>query len=76
MRVPFALFLPVPFLCELDSDAIEYEETIEARAAADPPSAVRYAEWLAVWERCIRLEKEFWDMAMDPPRTRQSLARL
>jgi len=51
-------------------------ETIEARAAADPPSAVRYADWLTVWERCIRLEKEFWDMAMNPPRTRQSLARL
>ncbi|KAN0073795.1 Ribokinase-like protein [Tylopilus felleus] len=40
-------------------------ETIEARAAADPPSPVRYAEWLAVWERCIRLEKQFWDMAMN-----------
>ncbi|KAF8437560.1 Phosphomethylpyrimidine kinase-domain-containing protein [Boletus edulis BED1] len=40
-------------------------ETIEARAAADPPSPVRYAEWLAVWERCVRLEKQFWDMGMN-----------
>lgn len=41
------------------------EESIEARAATDPPSPVRYAEWLAVWERCIGLEKGFWDMAMN-----------
>ncbi|KAH0830165.1 Phosphomethylpyrimidine kinase-domain-containing protein [Lanmaoa asiatica] len=40
-------------------------EEIEARAAADPPSPVRYAEWLAVWEKCVRLEKGFWDMAMN-----------
>ncbi|KAJ6567153.1 Phosphomethylpyrimidine kinase-domain-containing protein [Mycena capillaripes] len=40
-------------------------ETIEARAVADPPSAARLAEWRAVWERCTRLEKEFWDMALD-----------
>ncbi|KAI6017536.1 Phosphomethylpyrimidine kinase-domain-containing protein [Pisolithus microcarpus] len=40
-------------------------ETIESRAAADPPSASRYAEWLAAWERCTDLEKSFWDMAMN-----------
>ncbi|KAI6046757.1 Phosphomethylpyrimidine kinase-domain-containing protein [Pisolithus marmoratus] len=40
-------------------------ETIEGRAVADPPSALRYAEWLAVWERCTDLEKSFWDMAMN-----------
>ncbi|KAF8191639.1 Phosphomethylpyrimidine kinase-domain-containing protein [Mycena galopus ATCC 62051] len=40
-------------------------ETIEARAAADPPSAARLAEWRAVWERCTRLEKAFWDMALE-----------
>ncbi|KAI6111233.1 Phosphomethylpyrimidine kinase-domain-containing protein [Pisolithus sp. B1] len=40
-------------------------ETIESRAVADPPSASRYAEWLAVWERCTDLEKSFWDMAMN-----------
>ncbi|KAI6017437.1 Phosphomethylpyrimidine kinase-domain-containing protein [Pisolithus marmoratus] len=40
-------------------------ETIEGRAVADPPSASRYAEWLAVWERCTVLEKSFWDMAMN-----------
>ncbi|KAI6107025.1 Phosphomethylpyrimidine kinase-domain-containing protein, partial [Pisolithus croceorrhizus] len=40
-------------------------ETIESRAVADPPSASRYAEWLAAWERCTDLEKSFWDMAMN-----------
>ncbi|KIJ63358.1 hypothetical protein HYDPIDRAFT_113346 [Hydnomerulius pinastri MD-312] len=40
-------------------------ETIESRAAADPPSPARYAEWRAVWENCVRLEKGFWDMAMN-----------
>ncbi|KAG6376499.1 hypothetical protein JVT61DRAFT_2492 [Boletus reticuloceps] len=34
-------------------------ETIEAQATADPPSPVRYAAWLAVWERCVRLEINF-----------------
>ncbi|KAF9239133.1 Phosphomethylpyrimidine kinase-domain-containing protein [Melanogaster broomeanus] len=32
-------------------------ETIELRAAADPPSPSRYAEWLAIWEKCVRLER-------------------
>ncbi|KAJ7700804.1 Phosphomethylpyrimidine kinase-domain-containing protein [Mycena rosella] len=40
-------------------------ETIEARAVADPPSPARLAEWRAVWDRCTRLEKAFWDMALD-----------
>ncbi|KAK7035986.1 Phosphomethylpyrimidine kinase-domain-containing protein [Favolaschia claudopus] len=40
-------------------------ETIEARAAADPPSPARSEEWRAVWERCTRLEKAFWDMALE-----------
>ncbi|KAI6009574.1 Phosphomethylpyrimidine kinase-domain-containing protein [Pisolithus orientalis] len=40
-------------------------ETIESRALQDPPSAARYAEWLAVWERCTSLEKSFWDVAMN-----------
>ncbi|KAF7359107.1 hypothetical protein MSAN_01252100 [Mycena sanguinolenta] len=40
-------------------------ETIEACAAADPPSAARLAEWRAVWERCTRLEKALWDMALE-----------
>ncbi|GLB35575.1 putative TENA/THI-4/PQQC family protein [Lyophyllum shimeji] len=39
-------------------------ELIEARAAADPPSQARFAEWKEVWERCTRLEKGFWDAAM------------
>ncbi|KAJ6606148.1 Phosphomethylpyrimidine kinase-domain-containing protein [Mycena vulgaris] len=40
-------------------------ETIEARAVADPPSPARLSEWCAVWNRCTRLEKAFWDMALD-----------
>ncbi|KAH7928157.1 hypothetical protein BV22DRAFT_1126761 [Leucogyrophana mollusca] len=40
-------------------------ETIESRAAADPPSLARFEEWRGVWERCTRLEKGFWDMAMN-----------
>ncbi|KAJ7118999.1 Phosphomethylpyrimidine kinase-domain-containing protein, partial [Mycena epipterygia] len=40
-------------------------ETIEARAVADPPSPARLTEWRTVWDRCTRLEKAFWDMALD-----------
>ncbi|PPQ65826.1 hypothetical protein CVT24_012053 [Panaeolus cyanescens] len=40
-------------------------ETIEKLAAADPPSLVRFEEWRTVWERCTRLEKGFWDAAMN-----------
>ncbi|KIK96679.1 hypothetical protein PAXRUDRAFT_825700 [Paxillus rubicundulus Ve08.2h10] len=40
-------------------------ETIEAVAAADPPSPSRYDEWMAVWEKCVQLERGFWDMAMN-----------
>ncbi|KAJ7491032.1 Phosphomethylpyrimidine kinase-domain-containing protein [Mycena latifolia] len=40
-------------------------ETIEARAADDPPSPARLSEWRVVWDRCTRLEKAFWDMALD-----------
>ncbi|KAI0344983.1 hypothetical protein BDW22DRAFT_1390253 [Trametopsis cervina] len=40
-------------------------ETIEAIAVADPPSPARFEEWRSVWERCTRLEKGFWDMAMN-----------
>ncbi|KAF5386648.1 hypothetical protein D9615_002033 [Tricholomella constricta] len=39
-------------------------ELIESRAAADPPSPARFAEWREVWERCTRLERGFWDAAM------------
>ncbi len=38
---------------------------MEAIAAADPPSPARFEEWRAVWERCTRLEKGFWDMALN-----------
>lgn len=37
---------------------------MEAIAAADPPSPARFQEWLSVWKRCTRLEKGFWDMAL------------
>ncbi|KAF8901830.1 Phosphomethylpyrimidine kinase-domain-containing protein [Mucidula mucida] len=40
-------------------------ETIEKCAMNDPPSALRYAEWCEVWQKCTRLEKGFWDMAMN-----------
>ncbi|KAF9019762.1 hypothetical protein BDZ89DRAFT_1072786 [Hymenopellis radicata] len=40
-------------------------ETIENCAKNDPPSALRYAEWCEVWQKCTRLEKGFWDMAMN-----------
>ncbi|EKM56098.1 uncharacterized protein PHACADRAFT_209595 [Phanerochaete carnosa HHB-10118-sp] len=40
-------------------------ETIEAMAQEDPPSPVRFEEWKGIWERCTRLEKGFWDMAMN-----------
>jgi len=39
-------------------------ETIENCAVADPPSSERLAEWMSVWERCTKLEKAFWDMAL------------
>ncbi|KAG2040280.1 Phosphomethylpyrimidine kinase-domain-containing protein [Suillus americanus] len=39
-------------------------ETLESRATADAPSLMRFADWQDVWERCTRLEKGFWDMAM------------
>ncbi|KAG0692386.1 Ribokinase-like protein [Suillus ampliporus] len=40
-------------------------EMLESRAAADAPSLIRLADWKDVWERCTRLEKGFWDMAMN-----------
>ena len=44
-----------------DEDA----DTIETMAVADPPSPARYREWQATWERCVRLEKGFWDMSLN-----------
>ncbi|KAG1736929.1 Phosphomethylpyrimidine kinase-domain-containing protein [Suillus paluster] len=40
-------------------------ETLENRAAVDAPSLTRFTDWQDVWERCTRLEKGFWDMAMN-----------
>ncbi|KAI0648441.1 Phosphomethylpyrimidine kinase-domain-containing protein [Trametes meyenii] len=39
-------------------------ETIEALAVADPPNALRFREWCAIWEKCTRLEKGFWDASL------------
>ena len=39
-------------------------ETIEARAAADTPSAARFEEWRKVWDKCAKLEIGFWDMGV------------
>lgn len=40
-------------------------ETLEACISSDPPSIVRFNEWKSVWDRCTKLEKGFWDMAME-----------
>lgn len=40
-------------------------DALEACATADPPSVARFKEWQAVWAKCTRLEKGFWDMAME-----------
>ena len=50
--------------CRLNVDESN-AEAIERLAIADPPSPARLEEWRSVWERCTRLEKAFWDMAMD-----------
>ncbi|KAI0781506.1 Phosphomethylpyrimidine kinase-domain-containing protein [Trametes elegans] len=39
-------------------------DTIESLATADPPNALRFREWCAIWEKCTGLEKGFWDMAL------------
>ncbi|KAF7298385.1 hypothetical protein MKEN_01363200 [Mycena kentingensis (nom. inval.)] len=39
-------------------------ELIEKVAAADPPSPARLEDWCAVWDRCTKLEKAFWDMGL------------
>ncbi|KAI0823863.1 Phosphomethylpyrimidine kinase-domain-containing protein [Trametes gibbosa] len=39
-------------------------ETIEALAVADPPNELRFQEWCAIWEKCTRLERGFWDASM------------
>lgn len=38
---------------------------LEGRIAADPPSEVRLAELVKIWEDCTRLEVGFWDGSMD-----------
>lgn len=40
-------------------------EQIEALAACNPPTSKTLEHWKTIWGRCTRLEKGFWDMAMD-----------
>ncbi|KAH9857478.1 Phosphomethylpyrimidine kinase-domain-containing protein [Lenzites betulinus] len=39
-------------------------DAIEALAVADPPNEQRFREWCAIWEKCTRLERGFWDASM------------
>ncbi|KAG8947539.1 hypothetical protein FRC00_009060 [Tulasnella sp. 408] len=39
-------------------------ETLEDRISQDPPSVAKFTELLHVWERVVKLEIAFWDMAM------------
>ncbi|KAH9972904.1 Ribokinase-like protein [Russula compacta] len=40
-------------------------ERIEALAVDDPPSPKKLEHWKEIWGRCTRLERQFWDMAMN-----------
>ncbi|KAH9056784.1 Ribokinase-like protein [Lactarius vividus] len=40
-------------------------EQIEALAVHDPPTPKTLEHWKTIWGRCTRLEKGFWDMAME-----------
>ncbi|KAH8980791.1 hypothetical protein EDB92DRAFT_260788 [Lactarius akahatsu] len=40
-------------------------ERIEALAVHDPPTPKTLEHWKTIWGRCTRLEKGFWDMAME-----------
>ncbi|KAI0303297.1 Ribokinase-like protein [Multifurca ochricompacta] len=40
-------------------------ERLEALVIRNPPNAKTLELWKAIWDRCTRLEKGFWDMAMD-----------
>ncbi|KAG9119965.1 hypothetical protein FRC07_004761 [Ceratobasidium sp. 392] len=55
-----------------DYSGAEFQEALqrdldlmEERAAADPPSAIRFAQLQDVWERCVRLEIGFWNMGLN-----------
>jgi hydroxymethylpyrimidine/phosphomethylpyrimidine kinase len=39
-------------------------ENLERRVAADPPSPERLARLTAIWQECVRLERDFWDMGL------------
>jgi len=38
---------------------------LETIAREDPPSQKRYDEWKEVWGMCTKLERNFWEMALD-----------
>ncbi|KAI1791572.1 Phosphomethylpyrimidine kinase-domain-containing protein [Ganoderma leucocontextum] len=40
-------------------------ETVETLAVEDAPNARRFAEWCAIWEKCTRLERGFWDASLN-----------
>lgn len=41
---------------------------LEERVALEPLSQRKYAELASIWERCVKLERGFWDMAMSQAR--------
>lgn len=53
---------PVQLLVSRGAD--NNADTIEELAVFDPPSPGRFLEWQDTWERCVRLEKGFWDMSI------------
>lgn len=52
------------FCEELMYDSVR-ADAIETMVMVDPPSEARFSEWRSIWERCIKLETAFWDMAME-----------
>ena len=40
-------------------------ETIETLASDHPPNARQFHEWCAIWEKCTRVEKGFWDASLN-----------
>ena len=40
-------------------------ELMERVAEKDTPSKLRYDVWFPVWEKTVRFEKAFWDMALN-----------
>ncbi|KLO19638.1 hypothetical protein SCHPADRAFT_843111 [Schizopora paradoxa] len=40
-------------------------DILETIAREDPPSQKRFDEWKEVWGMCTKLERNFWDMALE-----------